>query len=252
MKKFSKLLVILLLGVFLLIPLGVYADDVDAVLELPKKAGSVTAICNQANKITGVKILYYEATEGTLHFSNSLYSELDIQTKRSFMETALKCTKESSLGTQNKNKVFNFIAEQDGAVSSALKYLATDTSADLASAKEWFSPISHPIATIIGFICLLIFLCLGFSIVVDIAYIVIPPARTIFEKDDPNVKPRFISNCAWKAVREGEQPESKKTPMGIYIGKRFIEMLLVSLALGLIISGKLYQILSYFIDAFNI
>ena len=59
MKKFSKLLVMLLLGVFLLIPLGVYADDVDAVLELPKKAGSVTAICNQANKITGVKILYY-------------------------------------------------------------------------------------------------------------------------------------------------------------------------------------------------
>lgn len=253
-KKVRFRLTIMFLAVMcqFLIVMNVRASEVDAVTTIPKNQGGVSAICNSANSVTmGKKILVYNSSEGTLSFSNSKYSELDFDTKRAFMKQALLSTKESKLGVQVKNKVYNFIAEQDSAVSAAMKFLKSDTSADFAEAKIWFLPFSSPISTVMGVLCLLIFVFMGTSIVWDSAYMVLPGAQGLLERGEPNKRPFGVSKEAWKANRLAEEDLTSSGVMGIYIKMRLPLIILTAACLGYLITGKIYDVMVYFIDAFS-
>lgn len=252
-SKNKGIFLVLFAIIFQLLLVGnVHASDVDAVVSITKNAGEVSSICNSSNALLmGKKVLSYNSAEGTLTFSNSNYSELDFNQRRLFMERALLSTKESHLGTQVKNKMYNFIAEQDSSVSAAMKFLKSDTSADFAEAKAWFLPFSSPISIVLGVLCLTIFVFMGASMVFDAGYMVLPGMQGILERGDPNKRPFGVSNEAWKATKKAEESDSDIGVMGLYVKMRLPVILIVSLCLGYLITGKIYDILVYFIDAFS-
>lgn len=229
----------------------VYADPVDAVITVSTGSAEISSICSQANAQTNTTILTYKSSEGTLSFSNSNYSELDIKEKQNFMKTALLATKESHLGTQVKSKVYNFISEQDNSVASAVKYLQTDTSADFAEAKAWFAPFSGPISTVLGLLCILIFVFMGASMIFDIAYLVLPGFQLILEHGEEHKRPFGVSNAAWKTNRQISDANNSDNVMSVYLKKRIPEMFLISICLGYLVSGKIYSVMVYFINAFS-
>ena len=232
----------------------VYADrsDVDASVTLQTGLGEVAKVCSQANDTCGKKILVYTGSDGVLSFSNTLYSELEMEQKREFMEVALRATNETSLGAQQKNKLYNFIAKQDSSVSAAIKYLKSDASADFVEAKAWFSPFSGPISTVIGLLCLCIFTFLALSIVFDIAYLVLPMFQAVLEHGNDNKRPIGVSREAWQTVLDMNSGKNEgRNVLSVYMSKRVPVMIICSICLGYLISGKIYDLMVFFVDAFS-
>ena len=253
-KKLQRTLLILsMLMVLLTSSLSVFADrsDVDATITMQPSQGEIASVCAQANATVGEDILVYTGDDGVLTFSNKLYSDLDMEEKREFMRVALAATKETSLGVQQQNRLYNFIYEQDNAVSAAVRYLQSDTSADFVAAKEWFRPFSSPLSTVMGILCLLIFIFMGFSIIFDIAYLALPFFQGLLERGEERKRPIGVSREAWAANREVETDERHRGVFSIYLGKRIPAIILMSLCLGYVISGYIYDIVIYFIDAFS-
>ena len=103
-----------------------FAEGVDAVANVGTGRGEINSICARANNVAGVNILSYDSKEGLLSFSNSKYAELNRIEKQEFMQAALDATNGSSLGVQGRNKVYNFISEQDNATAKAVGYLKSN------------------------------------------------------------------------------------------------------------------------------
>lgn len=249
-----------ILGLFLIFmlftpPLLAYADrgDTDAVISIGESAGEVALICRKANDVANEEILVYTSSDTLLSFSNKKYSKLTVDVKREFMEVALLTTKESSLGDRIKNKVYNFIEKQDTTNSAAVRYLRSDVSADFASASMWFKPFSGVIGTILGVLSLLIFMFLAISIIIDIAYMVLPAFRLLLEKGVED-KPTWVSKEAYSSVKECESSissNSYKGYMSMYFRRRLVSVFIMAITLGYLISGEIYSIISYIIDAFS-
>ena len=231
----------------------VFAEtSVDSVADVVKNSGVVQQICHLANTVSGRHIMSYDASNGSLTFSNAEYSKLDSDEKHTFMGKVLSCVKSSSLGPQQKNKVYNFIVSQDSATTAAMKYLKSDTSADFVSAQGWFRPFSSPISTVMGFLCIVIFVFLALSMVFDIAYLILPGFQLLVEHGEPNKKPFGVSNEAWKTNREIANANNTENVMSVYMKKRVPVILLIAICLGYLISGKIYDLVVYFIDAFSV
>ena len=237
----------------MLLGLGVFADrsDVDSVSYVGTGQTIVSSICSNANNSVDKEILVYTSGDGLLSFSNKKYSTLDIEDKREFMKVALNTTKSSSLGSQVKNKVYNFIADQDSTASSAIKFLSTDASADFAEAGAWFKPFGSAFGVFLGFLSLLIFIFLASSVVMDLAYIGLPIFRIFIGGISKTDKPKFISNEALGSIKESESSSKYKNTVSLYLSRRVPTMLGIALCLGYLISGKIYDIIAYFIDAFT-
>lgn len=226
------------------------SSSVDATISLDDGLTEVVYICDTANNSVSSLILEYNSSSGLLKFSNKNYSELDQGQKEDFMRTALVATTETSLNARMKNKVYNFIAKQDEPISSALKYIKSDASADFVTARAWFSPISGIVGTVIGFICILIFAFTGLSIVFDCAYLSIPFFQALLEHGDTVNKPFGVSREAFAASREVALGE-KRNVMSVYISKRVPVLIVMFIALGYIVSGQVYDLLVYLINAFT-
>lgn len=249
-KKQSFLLLCVLL--FLMSSVAFARSDVDSVVNVGEGQNVLTGICSRANQVAdGREILVYTSGDGLLSFSNKEYVELDMDTKREFMETALKLTKESGMGTQLKNKVYNFIEQQDETTSAAVKYLKSDASADFVAARSWFRPFGSAIGIVMGVMCLLIFVFLAASVAFDLCYMLIPGVQAILEGGEENKKPFGVSREAYKTVREVESSAEYKSVLSIYLKRRVGIVLLCALCLAYIISGQIYDILVFLIDAFS-
>lgn len=253
-KRYSFLYVFLMICMMFSSVIFVHADrsDVDSLCNIGTGQSAVVGICNRANEVAGknVEILVYTASDGILSFSNKDYKDLDMDTRRDFMETALSATKESGLGSKTKNKVYNFIEQQDSTVSAAVKYLKSDASADFVGAKSWFRPFSGVFGYIMGFLCLAIFMFLGASIVFDIAYLVLPGMQLLLEHGNTDKRPFGVSREAWKTQREIESADKYQNAVVVYAKRRVGIILICSLCLAYVISGKVYDIIIFFIDIF--
>lgn len=253
-KKFFSIVFIVSFIWSLFLSVFVYADrsDVDSLCNIGKGQSAVIGICNRANEVVDnkTKILVYTGDDGILSFSNKEYKELDMDTRREFMEVALSATKESGLGTQTKNKVYNFIEQQDSTVSAAVKYLKSDASADFVGAKAWFRPFSGVFGTIMGFLCLAIFIFLGASIVFDCSYLVLPGMQLLLEHGHPERRPFGVSREAWKTQQDLEKSDKYVNVVVLYAKRRIGIVLICSLCLAYVISGKVYDVIIFFIDVF--
>lgn len=254
MKVVNKFLLLVLL-ISLVSSKVVLADrsDIDSITYIGENQASVVAICSSANEVANSEILVYTGSDGLLSFSNKKYAQLTIDVRRDFMETALLSTKESGLGTQVKNKVYNFIADQDSTTSAAMRYLRSDASADFATASSWFKPFGSVFGIILGVLSLFIFMFIGISIMIDIAYMVLPGFRVLLEGGE-DAKPKFVSPEAYSSIKESEssmQSNDYKGYMSLYFKRRVPSVIIMAIALGYLISGQIYDIVVYLIDSFT-
>lgn len=253
MNRFKWLFFILAqLYMVLFISITCYAkDEIDTVGQMPANQGAITAVASRANKLAGVTVISYDITTGVITFSNKNYATLDTDQKKEFMEDTLSYIKSTNLGVTTKNKLYNFVASQDESVSSAVRYLKTDTSADFNEARKWFAPFSGPISTFLGFMCIMIFAFLSLSIVFDVSYLVIPLMQPLYERGEENKKPWGVSVEAWNTKKEVEQPgnESKQV-MQLYMRKRIPVFILTALVLGWLVSGKIYDLVAWIMNSF--
>lgn len=264
MKK-SRIIALLLLIPLLLSSVQVFyakEDDseevsVDSSTSVEGKSPQIASVCTQANNSVGLRgrnvILTYTTVEGkgTLYFSNKNYSNLDSDEKEDFMETALQATTRTSLNAKTKNKVYNFIAGQDTPVTNAMKYLQSDASTDFLEAKKWFDPFSGVIGTILGVLCVAVFLFTGMSILFDVCYLVLPGVQAILERGEEDKKPFGVSKEAYYSLKDSERDDEYKNVVIMYLKRRMVLFIIMAICVGYLISGKLYDVIAYFIDAFS-
>lgn len=212
---------------------------------------TVKGICSVGNNSVNKTILSCN-NNGTLSFNSSVYAMLDIDKKDTFMEASLSAVSKSGLGVKVKNKVYNFIANQDTAVSSAIKLLAEDTTADFVTASKWLKPFSGGISTAMGVLCLLIFIFLGFGLCMDLAYLSIPGFQLILERGEENKRPFCVSPEAWKVNRKiASDPNNGENIISAYLKKRVPVILVIAITLCYLISGKIYDVMVFFSESFN-
>lgn len=253
-KRILNTVVLMVMCVFVFGSSNVYArDEVDSISYIAENMPEILEICTVANAVAGDEILEYSGSDGLLSFSNKKYSSLDMDVKNDFMETALLLTKESNMGSQIKNKVYNFIANQDSATSAAVRFLRSDASTDFVSAAALFKPFGGAIGTALGFLALAIFMFIGFSILFDIAYLSLPLFRLALEKDRGR-RPKYISREAYSAAIDSEESIRSghyEGSLSLYFKRRIPAIILISVAVGYLISGQLYDLVSWFIDSFS-
>jgi hypothetical protein len=259
-KKVGSLFIAIIL--FMCLTISVYGDtgsgvSVDSSITVESNSAEIANICNQANNSIGLvrdKVLNYKSSgsNGLLTFSNKNYSKLDSDEKETFMETALKATTKTGLNAKTKNKVYNFIASQDTPVTSAMKYLQSDANADFLEAKKWFDPFSGVVGTILGVLCVAVFMFTGVSIVFDICYLVLPGVQAVLERGEDNKKPFGVSVEAYTALRDAEKDTEYRNVVAIYLKRRVLLLIIMSVCIGYLISGQIYDIVAFFIDAFTL
>ena len=253
MKKFKILLLVMVSAIMLVSSsIIVYADrsEVDSSIAM-QPSGEINRVCEQANGVANRDVLVY-SSDGVVSFSNSLYSELDTTQKREFMEVALGATRATGLGSQQKNKLYNFIAEQDSTTSAAIKYLKSDASADFVAAKSWFHPFSKYISPVLGLICLLVFMFMAMSMLFDCAYLVLPMFQGLLERGEPNKRPFGVSREAYITMRDINKDKYEgRNILSVYFSKRMPVLIICAICLGYLVTGKIYDIMSFIVDAFS-
>lgn len=253
-KLIKRLLVLMLVLVTVVTPLSVSANEIDATLQTVTNSGYLSELCSESNAVAGATILSYEAGSGLLRFSNKEYKKLTVEKREEFMETALSYVSKipNTASAKMKNSVYNFIAQQDEATTAAMKYLQVNAGADLVEAEKWFSNISGFISTLLGLFCILIFMFLGFSIVFDISYIVIPPFQAMLDSTTEGVKkPWGVSKEAYMSMQEAEKSDKYKNVLSLYFGRRAKVLIIVALAIVYLVSGKIYDVVLWFVESFS-
>lgn len=220
--------------------------------------GEILLICEEANDSlsTYQTILDCQVnpttSDCTVTFDSKSYSQLESDEKRKFMEHALSAITKSSMSAKQKNKFYSFVANQDTAVTNALKYLQTDANADFVSAKKYFDPWSGVLGTILGVLSVAIFMFSSLSMVFDVSYLTIPGVQAILERGEDNVKPFGVSKEAYTSKQDAERDTEYKNVLAIYMKRRVGLIFAMSICVGYLISGKIYDIAIMFIDAFTL
>lgn len=252
-NKFMRLIAVLAMALFAFTSAQgtAFADDVNAVVEIGPDA-TVGAVSTEINRATDTNILSYE--ENILTFNNAEYSELDSTERYDYMRTALSGVRESSLNTMNKNKMFNFIADQDTTTSSALRNLQNDAQADVVTATTWLKPFNGIFGTFLGLLTMIIFMFLALSTAIDVAYIALPALRVFMgRRGADGVKPPFVTEAAFSAIRDSETSSNSEyqDAMVVYFKRRVLHFVIVGICLLYLLSGQIWGVIGFFVDAFR-
>lgn len=229
------------------------SSDISSVTDIGKGNATAGAIATEINNATQTTIMTYAPDTGIFRFNNGEYAQLSVAEKREYMSDSLGYIKTSGLSVKEKNKLYNFVADQDGTTSAAMRNLKVDSQADLATAASWYQPFSGTVSTILGLLALAVFLFLGISVVVDIAYMVIPFIRVFLSSGDEK-KPFMVSTEAYTSIKEAENSSEQgffKSYMGLYLRRRVGIMILIGIALLYLISGQIFDIVSFIVDALS-
>lgn len=186
------------------------------------------------------------------------YSNYSEATKAKVYDIVLNSIKESDLSQSNKTKLYNFVQEQDTVMSSLIKRLSTDVSADFVEGAKWFQPFARGIGVFLGCAVMLIFVSLFTTIMLDICYLVIPAMNMWFSRQEQKeifhtgIKYKFISLEAKKAYDEACASDgiAFKNAIGLYFGMKTKTLTALVLCLAYLLSGRLFDVLASFMDLF--
>lgn len=179
------------------------------------------------------------------------YLQLSQENKQKVMGICLNGVQNSGISASNRAKIYNFIADSDSAISSLVRQLSNDVTADFAHAYASFKPFTGVLGWILGIATFAIFTLLGLSIVIDISYIVIPPIQWLLLRTVESKKPPLISAEAWNAVKESESKNMNKTPLSSYFKLKVKEFIVLGVCLLYLVSGQLYILVGYIVDYFQ-
>lgn len=252
-KRFVLGLAIMLFA-FGFTPYYVHAGLTDPEIVLSADAGTISGLISKINseykEITGKKE-FMKVEDKTVYLMKEDYNLLPQKQKEETMTMVLEKIAGSSLPSKERTRLYNFVAEQDTAVSSMVRQLSTDVSADFARGYSWFKPVSGVLRGAMGFIALVTASLFGLSITMDLCYLTIPPlqlALDSFGKNKDRKRPPFVSYEAYKSAEEAEGSNGDKTSINLYAGKALKKFFVVGLALLYLSSGNLYKVLAWVFD----
>lgn len=218
--------------------------------------GKMKDLVNQVNKMSDVKFdfLTYNSDSGnvTIEINMAEYKDLSQKGRQRLMQLTLSTVQNSGVSRINRNKIYNFIADEDVAVSSLVRQLSDDVRADFAGAYSYFKPFGSGLGIILGVLVLAIMAALGLTIVIDLSYITIPWVQLAFE-EKKHEKPWGVSIEAWKAVEEAESKPGSDyvNPLSVYFRSKSKQMVAISLCLLYLVSGQLYNFIADVMDYFR-
>lgn len=184
----------------------------------------------------------------------SKYKELPAKDKQKVMTIALDTINNSQISKMNKTKLYNKVAELDESVSSLVRQLSDDVKADFASGYNMFKPFSGVLGTILGVLCLAIFIMLGISIIIDIAFITLPFLQiALIDRIEQKKKVSIVSTEAIKAVEAAHNSSGTEyiNPMGYYLKHKVKQLIALGICLLYLVSGKIYYLMAQIIDLFQ-
>ena len=105
-------------------------------------------------------------------------------------------------------------------------------------------PFTGPFSTFLGLVAILIIVFVTTSLLIDLAFIVIP----VFQVGDAakGITRRFISSAARRAVRE--EMDSNKSAVWIWFKRRVFVMAGLAIVLVYLVSGSIYEIMGWFLQ----
>lgn len=179
------------------------------------------------------------------------YNKLSSKNKQAVMQYALDGIYNSQISKTNRNKLYNALCKQDETTSSLVRQLSSDVTADFGHAYEYFKPFSSPLGILLGIIAFIIFILLGLTLLIDIAYITLPLIQEWLTKTDGTA--RFVSLEAANAVKEQASKSGTEyvNPMGIYLKSKSKQYIAIFICLLYLLSGKIYTLLANFMDYFS-
>lgn len=187
-------------------------------------------------------------------FVTDVYSDLDQLQKQEVIGIILNTIEESDMSQISRSKMYSFISNSDETTSNLVRQLSNDVRADFVSAYSTFKPFSGTLGWILGLLTLTIFLMLGITVVLDMAYIVVPLFQNILSSENENVKPRYVSNEAWNSVKQAEASTTGgriKEPMSMYFGLKSKQFLAIGICLLYLASGQIYNLIANIMDSFR-
>lgn len=246
------------------LPLGVSAaglsevePTVDGTAYIVEGNAVISQLVSKINDYANRQILTYSSGSGVVTFHSKEYAELNASDKQALMVYALDSIEAANLGYRIKMKFYNFVADRDTPTTAVIRKFSTDTSADISAASSWIFPFSGAVGTVLGVICIFIFMFLGLGTALDIAWMVIPAFRALVEHTW-NSKPWFISSEAFESVMMSERggPHGPGSGGGSnylsnYLRKRAWTMIILCLAILYLVSGEIYDVVVFFMNAFS-
>lgn len=215
---------------------------------------------NYGTNKESVDFISYSRQDGAVIITLNMldYSNYSEATKAKIYDIVLTSIKESSLSQSSKTKLYNFVQEQDTVMSSLIKRLSKDVSADFVAGYEWFRPFTGGISVFLGWAVLTIFVSLFTTVMLDICYLVIPAMNMWFSRQEQKeifhsgIKYKFISLEAKKAYDEAcaSNGIEFKNAIGLYFGMKTKTLTALVLCLVYLLSGRLFGALASFMDLF--
>lgn len=207
-------------------------------------------IANTRNNEAGIEILDYDAGKQIVIFNTENYESLLLHERKEFMSNVLSDIKGSrSLNAKNKNKLYNFVSSQDSDTAKVLRNLERDVTADIASGNELYLPFQNPVTMVLGLVALGIFIGMGVSIVLDIAYLVLPMVRVSLDNSE-GIASRLVSPEAVSTARDVDGM-GNGTYMLTYLKRRTWVVALVFIALGYLNSGWIVYVVGNFLQVIS-
>lgn len=195
----------------------------------------------------------YDSAAKTVNITINMndYNKLSSKNKQAVMQYALDGIYNSQISKTNRNKIYNALYKQDETTSSLVRQLSTDVTADFGHAYEYFKPFSGPLGVVLGIIAFVIFILLGFTLLLDIAYITLPFLQGWLTKTDGTA--RLVSIEATNAVKEQESKAGSEyvNPLGIYLKSKIKQYIAIFICLLYLLSGQIYTLLANFMDYFS-
>lgn len=195
----------------------------------------------------------YDSAAKTVNITINMndYNKLSSKNKQAVMQYALDGIYNSQISKTNRNKIYNALCKQDETTSSLVRQLSTDVTADFGHAYEYFKPFSGPLGIVLGIIAFVIFILLGFTLLLDIAYITLPFLQGWLTKTDGTA--RLVSIEATNAVKEQESKAGSEyvNPLGIYLKSKIKQYIAIFICLLYLLSGQIYTLLANFMDYFS-
>lgn len=255
MRKLTRRIAPLLLMLFLLCSTYVYAA-VDAFLTVSSNEVMTSVIAIDVSACRGLKgsvskIMYISnASKCIIGFEVDTYHGLSQDDKKTYMSGMLEgIANHGSLTAKDKNKLYNWLEERDGALVTTLSYLKEETATDIGKAGFLLKPFTGVVGTILGVITLLVFAFTSVTIVIDVFYIAVPAVSILLGPKGDRTRPILASLDAENALKRAE--DGQKDAMAFYMGRKIPQFLIMAICILYLLSGTFYTVISNLISSWS-
>ena len=217
--------------------------------------------------------LFTNSGDGYFQVNPGTFQELDKKSQDAFVADLAR-NAESAYNPQNPTKQaetplvsrdtatkwFKELQDNPGVGSRMLTEMLSNNKPDFIGAQSILSPFQNFLNIGLGVIAMLIMIGLGFVILFDIAFIVIPPFRLFVGEDGGRggneqggnaivKRVTSVSQDAMAAVKKSEENDGgTAAALGFYLKKRIAGLLLLGLVLLLLVQGQIFNTVGMFMD----